>query len=980
MLHVLQWEFLHSHGIGTTSTMDQQADPAASAPPPAPPADVSDSSFTGSDTAEEPESNDAQHVSDKQTHDDHQHDPSERTSHDDAPSVQPESTIATAESDNRQHKGGAGDVEAKNPFDDDDDNRNTVNKSGGAPDAEPGESASSGNGGEQEVGPADATAAKAAPLPPSSAPTSPNPTPRPAQAKAQASPFPKFEPYRPHDPTGKHTRTSTGTADNDDDEFDEDEWTAFEDGFREEDVALEMPGLGVRNETAATASATAAAKPQPLVPAPEKAPSSSTPLPAGAPSILTLEDIEICQRLDEEFDRALEERDVAWTARYSSVRQAACLSLTFMAIYLVLGTWYFFRHTDWALSDTLLFSIYTMTTVGFGNHNIPNTAGVQTFIIFFIFVGIATLTIMVAQVYQCVVLETTRAQYSRDRAELSRHRQQSSHLGSPNGGGGSGAAATVGSRVSSAHCGSTDEPWAVDFDSVAESTRTCSERILHDLDRTKHFLRNTELGRGVSVLLPFAGLILIGAAVVGPIEGWTFIESIYFAVVALTTVGFGDYFPTKRASTWFCIFWLPFSVGFMSLYLGGVAHFYIQLSDNNVQRLERQMRRRIRKAKEWAEKERREASARVEAANAAEEKKKRQDLEIESGDVDDSGGIEATVSPPRKPKSRDDFFQTLPSGDVFDEDDEDGVSASLGVMGKQTLRAESRGESFGAKRRERIIANASRSEELQNGGGVLAGAPGSDADVEDGTARPRGTTMSTMRDIIDTVHGHMSSHGAGATPFSGGTLASIISGNVQVKVAPETDLISIRSSKKVSQRKPSFALRVLVQERLAEIIAIEVAGYQTRLDIQENTMAITIDRLKAVLDKWFIPRRARKAFRGVAFESLYFVGERGLIIRGADALYDLTPFEFHSLFAPLLAAMGDADTMEGWLENTNVLAEVDLKKNYGLMSSSPVKKPGLSERLAAAHERQQNNVGRDAVTKVTKATFHRKVPGNALKK
>uniref|UniRef100_A0A7S0AQD8 Uncharacterized protein n=1 Tax=Minutocellus polymorphus TaxID=265543 RepID=A0A7S0AQD8_9STRA len=145
-------------------------------------------------------------------------------------------------------------------------------------------------------------------------------------------------------------------------------------------------------------------------------------------------------------------------------------------------------------------------------------------------------------------------------------------------------------------------------------------------------------------------------------------------------------------------------------------------------------------------------------------------------------------------------------------------------------------------------------------------------------------------------------------------------------------------------------------------------------------MSITIDRLKAVLDKWSIPRRARKAFRAVAFESLYFVGERGLIVRGADALYDLTPFEFHRLFAPLLAAMGDADTMEGWLENTNVLAEVDLKKNYGLMKISSPKRPALSERLAAAQERQRRNVARDAATKVTKATFRRKVPGNALSK
>jgi hypothetical protein len=996
--------FMYSRLVQHIATMDKQEH--ASTLPSAPPAMPGNS---GSMSAEESKPNDAQDATNKQSlhrhHDptitSHEHDAAaaadttgivarEEDGQGSATICAPGSAGAAAEKHDAKNRGALGDVEAKNPFDDDADV--SISDGGGAPDTEPGESASipvhnEAVGMEHEEKAAStwedtpdvATSSDAAaktPVPPPLSATSPAQAPPPPQ---QASPFPKFEPYRPNESAGASNNDATARAN--DNAANDDEWAAFEDSFQEEDT-LEMPRLGVSNAAAgAEPSSAGNAKPS-LFPAPEKAESSSSSL-AFAPSILTLEDIEICQRLDEEFDRALEERDVAWTARYSSVRQCACLSLTFMAIYLVLGTWYFFRHTDWALSDTLLFSIYTMTTVGFGNHDIPNTAGVQTFIIFFIFVGIATLTIMVAQVYQCVVLETTRAQYSRDKAELSRHRQQSSHLGSPSGG---GVAGGVGSRVSSTHGGSMDETWAVDFDSVAESTRSCGERILRDLDRTKHFLRHTELGRGVSVLLPFAGLIFIGAVVVGPIEGWTFIESIYFAVVALTTVGFGDYFPTKKASTWFCIFWLPFSVGFMSLYLGGVAHFYIQLSDSNIQRLERQMRRRIRKAKEWAEKERREASARVEAANATEKRKKIKVLEVESGgDIggdgdggDDSRGVKATVSPSRKPKSRDDFFQTLPSGDMTDEDDEDGVSPSVGVMGKQILRAESRGESFGAKRRERIIADASRSEKIQNGGEVLSG--GDITDLEDGATRPRGTTMSTMRDIIDTVHGHMSSHGAGATPLSGGTLASIMSGNVQVKIAPETDLISIRSSRKVSHRKPSFALRVLVQERLAEIIAIEVAGYQTRVDIQENTMAITIDRLKAVLDKWFIPRRARKAFRGVAFESLYFVGERGLIIRGADALYDLTPLEFHSLFAPLLAAMDDADTMEGWLENTNVLAEVDLKKNYGLMSTSPVKRLGLSERLAAARERQKHNNGRDAATKVTKATYRRKVPGNALSK
>ena len=915
--------------------MDEEHGPSlpSAPPPPASPTVVAVGDDGSADKACAEESNDAQ-----QELQQHVHVTNELRVHHD-----PKTTSHDAENSGKA----AGDLEAKNPFDDDGAAGVSSSRGRGAPDpdTEAGESAHNNEKEDED---------ERSPSPPPQAPPPPQ----------QASPFPKFEPYRP--------QSDAAVAD----EMDDDEWAAFEDGFQDED-SLGMPGLGVAGNASAAAAPAGNAQ-LPLMP-----PAKTTAAPAalsstpGAPSVLTLEDIEICQRLDEEFDRALEEREIGWTARYNSVRQCACLSLTFMGSYLVLGTWYFFRHTDWALNDTLLFTIYTITTIGLGNHDIPNTANVQTFIIFFIFVGIATLTIMVAQVYQCVVLETTRAQYSRDRAELSRHRQQqSSHLG--------GGTAGAGSRVSSAHGGSTDEPWAVDFDTVAEHTGSCGERILRNLDRTKHFLRNTELGRGLSVLLPFVGLILIGAAVVGPIEGWTVTESIYFSVVALTTTGYGDYFPTKSASTWFCIFWLPFSVGFMSLYLGGVAHFYIQLSNSNIQRLERQMRRRIRRAKEWAEKERRQASARVEAANAAIKKKQMQALEAENGGGDgDSGSgsggadddaVKASVSPPRKPKNRDDFFQTLPSGDMYEED---GVSASVGVMGKQNLRSESRGESFCAKRRERIIGDASRSEEMQNGGGAGAGA---NDDLEGGSSRPRGTTMSTMRDIIDTVHGHISSHGAGATPFSGGTLASIISGNVQVKVAPESDLMSIGSRKKVSERKPSFALRVLTQERLAEIIAIEVAGYQTSVNIQENTMSITIDRLNPVLDKWTIPRRARKAFRTVAFESLYFVGERGLIIRGADALYDLTPFEFHRLFAPLLAAMGDADTMEGWLDNTNVLAEVDLKKNYGLMSVSPVKRPAFSERFAAVQERQHHNIARDASTKLKKATFRRKVPGNALSK
>jgi hypothetical protein len=102
------------------------------------------------------------------------------------------------------------------------------------------------------------------------------------------------------------------------------------------------------------------------------------------------------------------------------------------------------------------------------------------------------------------------------------------------------------------------------------------DHAFRSYNQAKHFFRNNEIGQGILVLFPFAGLILVGAlVVVGRIKGWTFLEAVYFAVVSLTAVGFGDYRPTNQASIWFCIFWLPFSVGFMSMFLGNVAAFYI---------------------------------------------------------------------------------------------------------------------------------------------------------------------------------------------------------------------------------------------------------------------------------------------------------------------------------------------------------------------------------------------------------------------
>ena len=496
-----------------------------------------------------------------------------------------------------------------------------------------------------------------------------------------------------------------------------------------------------------------------------------------------------------------------------------------------------------------------------GNLDNPETPAFQLYTIFFILIGIATLTIMVAQVYQCIALEAGRAQHSRDSSEMIRRGLLSSHqqLNNPQE-----------SRL---------------LRRALRSSPLSMEQCLYAWERTRAFLAQNEVGKAISVLLPFVGLILLGATVVGVLEGWTPIESIYFAVVSLTTVGFGDYFPTNSASRFFCIIWLPFSVGFMSLYLGNIAAFYIRLSDRNIARIERHLRRRIDALKQLSEREREAARARALRGQQDDSP----DIHPHDSPADDT--ILSSVTPGRsasKPlSSRSSSFSTTG----------EGVATSGGRRS-----ANRRSAQLGKERRKRVLQN-----HLQSASSSVETA--SD-DVADHVAPSQASGMATMQDVIHAVHQHITEKG-------------------DFKSGPEAQYLSFRTNRgglhkhalqKGSVRKPSFALRVLVQERFAQIIAQDVAGFQSRVEMSEAALTVTIDSLKATTERWLIPRKARRAFRAVAFEALYFVGEHDLIVQGASALFALNPFEFHALFAPLLAAMGDAEAMEGWLASTEILS------------------------------------------------------------
>lgn len=89
----------------------------------------------------------------------------------------------------------------------------------------------------------------------------------------------------------------------------------------------------------------------------------------------------------------------------------------------------------------------------------------------------------------------------------------------------------------------------------------------------KSFCR--ELCLAMIVELPIIAMLLTLACLLGMPADRSIIESIYFAVVSATTIGFGDFYPSSTVTRAVCIFYLPFCVGVFGQVLSKIAGFYM---------------------------------------------------------------------------------------------------------------------------------------------------------------------------------------------------------------------------------------------------------------------------------------------------------------------------------------------------------------------------------------------------------------------
>ncbi|KAL7558913.1 hypothetical protein ACA910_015491 [Epithemia clementina (nom. ined.)] len=515
-------------------------------------------------------------------------------------------------------------------------------------------------------------------------------------------------------------------------------------------------------------------------------------------------DMDVLRELEDKYDVAAKQAAFAEKAQRIWARKAASVSISFFLVYYIIGVIFFRSQTDWGLPDTLLFAVYSCTSAGLGHVDIPDTNEFHLFGIGFIMIGIASMAIMIAQVYQMFELEAARAHHKRKAAELARHTErQAIH--------------------------------------ETDKKKLVADHMWAYVDKFFTFLSETSTGRFLSVFLPLTLTLLVGSVTIGTLEGWTFIESLWFGVAVLTTTGYGDYYPKTTAGVLVTAVWLPCNVLFTSLYMGSIARWYFNLSLRQTQKIREKLMSKSTPTRH-------------------------------SFDYNSSHPLE---------KDEDSSISDVEQGELASKHN-DGLK-SVACCDQPV----------------------NRDVPLENS---------TDHGAEDGVLENMVKSLSIMQDVIDAVQ-------------CNGRKSGLLLPNMAVtdESGDQTTTDSVRMLCKEDPSKPSFALRTLVQERLAAIVAIEIAGGPHSVDVQDTHIVVRIGRWKDVVLKWFIPVGAYKAFRAAALKAILMVGEDQLIRMGPAALFQLSPTDFHSIFSPLTASMGNGDILVGWFTRTNSMAAKDLQ-------------------------------------------------------
>ncbi len=85
----------------------------------------------------------------------------------------------------------------------------------------------------------------------------------------------------------------------------------------------------------------------------------------------------------------------------------------------------------------------------------------------------------------------------------------------------------------------------------------------------------------------FLGIVIVGSVVYHHLEGWTPLDSVYFSVITLTTIGYGDMHPITTGAKVFTIFYVLFGVGLVFYLFTTIAKHLFEDEKKEIHRLDK---------------------------------------------------------------------------------------------------------------------------------------------------------------------------------------------------------------------------------------------------------------------------------------------------------------------------------------------------------------------------------------------------------
>jgi len=96
---------------------------------------------------------------------------------------------------------------------------------------------------------------------------------------------------------------------------------------------------------------------------------------------------------------------------------------------------------------------------------------------------------------------------------------------------------------------------------VIFTTAVLDQWVIRKLSNKIGITIDSEKKQAAMLVSLFAVFLLLGSLVFHVLEGWTYLEALYFSFTTLTTIGFGDYLPSTHISKIFAIFYIIVGLG-----------------------------------------------------------------------------------------------------------------------------------------------------------------------------------------------------------------------------------------------------------------------------------------------------------------------------------------------------------------------------------------------------------------------------------